>query len=89
MLIASPNGGSRMNTSAIAAALPRIPAFAEGGRVRLVLGTLLYLAQGFPQGIVFYAIPTWLAAKGQSAVVVGAAASAASLPWMIKFMGLT
>ena len=68
------------------AALRGIPAFAEGGRVRLVLGTLLYLAQGFPQGVVFYAIPTWLAANGQSAVVVGAAASAATLPWMLKFV---
>ena len=75
-----------MNTSAIKAALPRIPAFAEGGRIRLLLGTLLYLAQGFPQGVVFYAIPTWLAANGQSAVIVGAAASAASLPWMLKFV---
>lgn len=74
-----------MDTGAIAAARRGIPAFAEGGRVRLVLGTLLYLAQGFPQGVVFYAIPTWLAASGQSAVVVGAAASAASLPWMLKF----
>lgn len=33
----------------------------------------------------FYAIPTWLAANGQSAAVVGAAAAAASLPWAAKF----
>lgn len=75
-----------MKVFAGAATLSRIPAFSDGGFVRLMLGTLLYLAQGFPQGVVFYAIPTWLGANGQSAVVVGAAASAASLPWMLKFM---
>ncbi len=63
----------------------RLPAFADNRNLRLFLGTLLYLAQGFPQGVVFYAIPTWLAANGQSAAVVGAAAAAASLPWAAKF----
>jgi MFS transporter, PAT family, beta-lactamase induction signal transducer AmpG len=74
-----------MSSVAIPAQSSVLPAFADARRTRLALGTLLYLAQGFPQGVVFYAIPTWLAAKGQSAVVVGAAASAASLPWMLKF----
>ncbi len=49
------------------------------------MGTLLYLAQGFPQGVVFYAIPSWLAVNGQSAAVVGSAAAAATLPWMLKW----
>lgn len=75
-----------MTTQAIAVPGIQLPAFDDGRRTRLFLGTLLYLAQGFPQGVVFYAIPTWLAANGQSAVVVGAAASAASLPWMVKFI---
>lgn len=84
--LASLSGGSLMNSVVVSAPSGRIPAFADARRTRLALGTLLYLAQGFPQGVVFYAIPTWLAAKGQSAVVVGAAASAASLPWMLKFV---
>ena len=63
----------------------RLPAFADNRELRLFLGTLLYLAQGFPQGVVFYAIPTWLAANGQSSAVVGAAVAAASLPWAAKF----
>ena len=61
------------------------PAFADSQNLRLFLGTLLYLAQGFPQGVVFYAIPSWLAVNGQSAAVVGAAAAAASLPWAAKW----
>lgn len=63
-----------------------IPAFADSSRLRLMLGTLLYLAQGFPQGIFFYAMPTWLAANGQSTEVVAMAAAAASLPWSLKFI---
>ncbi|MEM1050649.1 MAG: MFS transporter [Pseudomonadota bacterium] len=63
-----------------------LPAFADSTRLRLVLGTLLYLAQGIPQGIFFGAIPTWLAANGQSTEVVAMAAAAASLPWSFKFL---
>jgi len=63
----------------------RLPAFSDSRNLRLFLGTLLYLAQGFPQGVVFYAIPSWLAVNGQSAAVVGMAATAATLPWMVKW----
>lgn len=63
-----------------------IPAFADSSRLRLLLGTLLYLAQGFPQGIFFYAIPLWLAANDASTEVVAMAAGAASLPWTFKFL---
>lgn len=62
------------------------PAFADSSRLRLFLGTLLYLAQGFPQGIFFSAIPTWLVANGNSTEVVALAAAAASLPWSFKFI---
>lgn len=62
----------------------RLPAFSDDPLSRLVMGTLLYLAQGIPQGVVFIAIPIWLAARGQSTAVIGAAVTAASLPWMLK-----
>ncbi len=63
-----------------------LPAFADHSKLRLLLGTLLYLAQGFPQGIFFAAIPTWLAANGQSTAVVASATAAAALPWSVKFL---
>lgn len=72
-----------MATIAITSSI--FPAFADSRKLRLFLGTLLYLAQGFPQGVVFYAIPSWLAVSGQSAAVVGAAAGAAALPWSAKW----
>lgn len=65
--------------------LSHLPAFADDRKLRLFLGTLLYLAQGFPQGVVFYAIPSWLAVNGQGAAIVGMAASAATMPWMAKW----
>lgn len=64
----------------------RIPAFADSRNLRLFLGTVLYLAQGFPQGVFFVAIPTWLAANGQSTEVIASAAAAAALPWSFKFL---
>ena len=63
-----------------------IPAFADSPKLRLMLGTLLYLAQGFPQGIFFYALPAWLVANEQSTQVVAMAVAAASLPWSFKFI---
>ncbi len=50
------------------------------------MGTLLYLAQGIPQGLLFYAIPAWLAVNGQSAASIGAVVAAAALPWSLKFI---
>ncbi|MEP5938519.1 MAG: MFS transporter [Erythrobacter sp.] len=63
-----------------------LPAFTDGTRLRLFLGTMLYLAQGFPQGVLFYALPTWLAVNGASAAELGMIASAALLPWSFKFL---
>lgn len=63
-----------------------LPAFADHPKLRLLLGTLLYLAQGFPQGIFFFALPAWLIANEQSTEVVAMAVAAASLPWSFKFL---
>ncbi|SIN65181.1 Major Facilitator Superfamily protein [Parasphingorhabdus marina DSM 22363] len=71
---------------ALPSSLFQLPAFADSPKLRLLMGALLYLAQGFPQGIFFAAIPTWLAANGQSTAVVASAVAAASLPWSLKFL---
>jgi len=71
---------------ALTASNINLPTFADSPKLRLLMGTLLYLAQGFPQGLFFYALPAWLAANGQSTAVVAAAAAAASLPWSVKFL---
>ena len=63
---------------------PRL-AFADSSRLRLFLGAILYLAQGMPQGVMFYGIAAWLAANGQSVAVVGSVFAAVSMPWASKF----
>ena len=64
----------------------RIPAYTEHPNLRLFTGTFLYFAQGLAQGLFFIAIPSWLAASGQSAGAVGSFIAAISLPWSLKFM---
>ncbi len=70
----------------VAAAIEGFPTFTDNGKLRLLMGALLYLAQGIPQGVVFYAIPSWLAVNGQSAAAVGSVVAAVSLPWSLKFI---
>lgn len=63
-----------------------IPTFSDSSRIRLFLGSVLYLAQGLPQGVMFYGLAAWLAANGQSAAAVGAVVAAVSIPWTLKFL---
>ena len=63
-----------------------LPAYTDNAKLRLVIGTLLYLAQGLSQGVLFIAIPSWLAANGQPAAGIGSVIAAMSLPWSIKFI---
>ncbi len=63
-----------------------LPAYTDNAKLRLVIGTLLYLAQGLSQGLLFIARPSWLAANGQSAAAIGSFIAAISLPWSIKFI---
>ncbi|MFZ9394865.1 MAG: MFS transporter [Erythrobacter sp.] len=62
-----------------------LPSFSDSPRLRLFLGTILYLAQGMPQGVMFYGIASWLAANGQSTAAVGSVFAAVSMPWAFKF----
>lgn len=47
---------------------------------------MLYVAQGLPLGLFFFAMPAWLASNGASAGDIGLVASLSSLPWSIKFI---
>ncbi|MEM7053166.1 MAG: MFS transporter [Pseudomonadota bacterium] len=62
------------------------PSISEHSYLRLFVVFILYIAQGLPYGLFFFAIPGWLAASEVSALAVGGFISAASLPWTLKFM---
>ena len=54
--------------------------------LRLLTLVLFYFTQGFPIGLFFYAIPTWMAANGASTAEIAGVVTLASMPWSLKFI---
>lgn len=63
-----------------------MPAISEYRTLRFMFVFLLYVAQGAPVGIFYFAIPAWLAANGASALEIGGFLGATGLPWTLKFV---
>jgi MFS transporter, PAT family, beta-lactamase induction signal transducer AmpG len=63
-----------------------LPAISEYRTLRLFTVFILYVAQGAPIGVFFFAIPAWLAMDGASPLAIGGFLSATSLPWTLKFV---
>lgn len=63
-----------------------LPAISQSRWLRFVFVFVAYVGQGLPVGLFFYAIPTWLAANGVSAVLIGSFVGATALPWTLKFV---
>ena len=59
---------------------------AESPRVRFATGSLMYFAQGIPQGLLAIAIPAWLASQGVSAGDIGSYLAVIVLPWALKLV---
>ncbi|MCF6328326.1 MAG: MFS transporter, partial [Henriciella sp.] len=64
----------------------RLPAISENSLLRFFFVFAIYVAQGVPVGLFFYAIPAWLAMSGASALVVGGYVGVTALPWTLKFI---
>jgi hypothetical protein len=43
----------------------------QSARLRYATGTMMYFAQGIPQGLLHIAMPAWLASQGVSAGLCG------------------
>lgn len=54
-------------------------------RLRLFTLFILYVGQGMPIGLFWFAIPAWMAVSGASAADVGSVAALTALPWSLKF----
>ncbi len=63
-----------------------LPAISEYRTLRLFTVFILYVAQGAPIGVFFFAVPAWLAMNGASPLAIGGFLSATSLPWTLKFV---
>ena len=58
----------------------------ESRPLRLFTLFILYVAQGAPIGLFWFAIPTWMAAKGADAADVGYVLGLTALPWTLKLV---
>jgi len=63
-----------------------IPALAESRKLRLFAVFLLYVAQGVPIGLFWFAIPAWMAANGADARDVAYVLGLTALPWSLKLV---
>ncbi|MBL4617822.1 MAG: MFS transporter [Robiginitomaculum sp.] len=63
-----------------------LPSISEHRNLRFFCIFIMYVAQGVPVGLFFFAIPAWLAASGASALEIGGFVSATALPWSLKFI---
>jgi PAT family beta-lactamase induction signal transducer AmpG len=59
---------------------------ADNTRVRYATGSIMYFAQGIPQGLLSIAIPVWLASQGVSAGDIGSYLAVIVLPWAFKLV---
>lgn len=58
---------------------------AHSRRLRLFTLFILYVGQGLPIGLFWFAIPAWMAANGAPAQDVGSVLALTALPWSLKF----
>ena len=54
--------------------------------LRLFTLFILYVGQGLPIGLFWFAIPAWMAVNGASAADVGSVAALTALPWSLKLV---
>lgn len=54
--------------------------------LRLFTLFILYVGQGMPIGLFWFAVPTWMAVNGASAADVGSVAALTALPWSLKLV---
>lgn len=61
--------------------------FLERSRsLRLFTVFILYIGQGVPIGLFWFAIPAWMAANGADVVDIGYVLGLTTLPWTLKFV---
>jgi PAT family beta-lactamase induction signal transducer AmpG len=58
----------------------------DNALTRYVTFSALYIAQGIPEGITYFAIPAWLAMNGKSALEIAAFVGVVGIPWSFKIL---
>jgi len=58
----------------------------ENPVIRYLTFSVLYLAQGIPEGITFFAIPAWLAMNNKTPVEIASFVAVIGIPWSFKIL---
>ena len=64
----------------------KIPALSENALLRYLTFAALYFAQGIPQGLLWYALPAWMAMNGKTPAEIGSFIAVIGLPWSFKII---
>lgn len=64
----------------------KLPALSESSVLRYLTFAAMYLAQGIPEGILWFGLPAWMAMNGVSAGQIGAYVAVIALPWSFKII---
>jgi PAT family beta-lactamase induction signal transducer AmpG len=64
----------------------RFPALSEHPVLRYFNFIALYIAQGIPEGMLFFGIPAWMAANGKTPGEIGSFVAVCGLPWSFKII---
>ena len=62
------------------------PYLSESNIFRYITFSVLYFAQGIPEGIIFYALPAWLAFNGKTPLEISSYVGIIALPWSFKIL---
>lgn len=58
----------------------------ENTVLRYLNFSALYVAQGIPEGITYFAIPAWMAMNGKTPMEIGGFVAVIGIPWSFKIL---
>ncbi len=67
-------------------ALNNLPALSSNPILRYFSFSMLYVAQGIPEGIMLFAIPAWMATNGKTAAEIGGYTAILFIPFSFKIL---
>ena len=64
----------------------KIPTLSENALLRYLTFSALYFAQGIPNGLLWYALPAWMAMNGKTPAEIGSFVAVIGIPWSFKIV---
>ncbi len=64
----------------------KLPSLSENAFLRYLTFSALYIAQGIPEGLTYYAIPAWMAMNGKTPAEIGGFVAIIAIPWSFKLL---